>query len=96
MMVCHSASKINNHDNCAEVFNGAWWFKSCYESHLNGEYFVEGEHKDYFRRTGILWNTIHDHASLSYVTMMIKPNHDLVETEPRLQKRQSERLNHID
>jgi len=25
-------------NNCAQRWGGAWWFKSCYKSHLNGHY----------------------------------------------------------
>ncbi|XP_061176993.1 ficolin-1-like [Saccostrea echinata] len=25
-------------DNCATIIHGAWWYKSCYNSNLNGEY----------------------------------------------------------
>ena len=27
------------YDNCAEHYHGAWWFKSCFQSHLNGRYY---------------------------------------------------------
>ena len=69
-------------DNCAEDFHGAWWFRSCFESHLNGRYFTEGSHQNYFQRTGILWNTIHDHSSLKYTAMMIRPNDEVIEEVP--------------
>nr|XP_039273447.1 fibrinogen-like protein A [Styela clava] len=28
----------SNGGNCARQFNGAWWYKSCYHSNLNGKY----------------------------------------------------------
>ena len=61
------------YDNCAEHYHGAWWFKSCYESHLNGIYYHRGTHNSYFVRNGIQWNSIHLHASLKTVAMMVKP-----------------------
>ena len=27
-------------DNCAQTFKGAWWYKSCYHSNLNGLYHI--------------------------------------------------------
>ncbi|XP_074642492.1 fibrinogen-like protein 1 [Tubulanus polymorphus] len=60
-------------DNCAEQYKGAWWFKSCFESHLNGLYKHQGGHDNYFQRDGIQWNTIHLHSSLKYTAMMVKP-----------------------
>ncbi|XP_071795606.1 ryncolin-1-like [Asterias amurensis] len=27
--------------NCAELWEGAWWFTSCYMSHLNGKYYPQ-------------------------------------------------------
>ncbi len=29
------------YDNCAEHYHGAWWFKSCFQSHLNGRYYTK-------------------------------------------------------
>ncbi|KAL3858451.1 hypothetical protein ACJMK2_013042 [Sinanodonta woodiana] len=61
------------YDNCAKSYHGAWWFNTCYESHLNGRYYTNGTHNNYFVRDGIQWNTIHPHSSLKSVEMMIKP-----------------------
>jgi len=67
------------YDNCAEHYHGAWWFNSCFESHLNGVYYHRGSHRDYFVRNGIQWNALHAHASLKQVTMMITPNPNVTE-----------------
>ena len=44
----HNGSRFSTRDNdndirsgfhCAQVHTGAWWYNSCYDSHLNGPYF---------------------------------------------------------
>lgn len=60
-----------NYDNCAEHYHGAWWFNTCFDSHLNGRYYTKGSHSNYFVRNGILWNGIHEYSSLKRVTMMV-------------------------
>ena len=67
------------YDNCARHYKGAWWFASCFESHLNGMYYHEGEHDDFFVRNGIQWNTIHLHSSLRSVEMMVVPCENYIE-----------------
>ena len=37
--------------NCAIYFTGAWWYKDCYYSNLNGQYGVDSKGK------GVTWNT---------------------------------------
>ena len=71
------------YDNCAKHYRGAWWFKSCFESHLNGQYYHKGEHDSYFIRDGVQWNSIHIHSSLKETRMMIKPNPGVSETTRR-------------
>ena len=38
--------------SCAQQNHGAWWFRSCTYSHLNGEY-LGGIHHQHFK--GVLW-----------------------------------------
>ena len=48
----------SNSRNCAQTYSGAWWYKTCYESNLNGQYgyrfadeyrlaWYDGGHKHY-------------------------------------------------
>lgn len=36
---------------------GAWWYRSCSTSNLNGKYFVAGELPDQYVYNGMYWNT---------------------------------------
>jgi len=55
-------------ENCAVNFVGAWWYKACHESNLNGKYGDNSFGK------GINWFKWHGHTySLKYVHMAIRP-----------------------
>ncbi|XP_049295178.1 microfibril-associated glycoprotein 4-like [Anopheles funestus] len=56
--------------NCGQLYVGAWWFKSCYDSHLNGEYL----HGKSNRHAGIIWFRFRGLSySLKRTKMMVKP-----------------------
>ncbi|KFB48802.1 AGAP012000-PA-like protein [Anopheles sinensis] len=60
----------NSQKSCAETFTGAWWFKSCYYSHLNGQYYQKGNHLD---KQGVHWNNFpRANYSLKSTTMMFR------------------------
>ncbi|XP_034473212.1 ryncolin-4-like [Drosophila innubila] len=58
--------------NCAERFTGAWWYKNCHNSNLNGKYndntFGKGVNWDHFRGP---------YYSLKKAVMMIRPTNKL-------------------
>ena len=43
---------IKDGSNCAVYGEGAWWFRSCFNAHLNGKYYHQG---DVARGMGIQW-----------------------------------------
>jgi len=73
---CFSDNDARFYDNCARHYRGAWWFSSCFQSHLNGIYYQRGSHRNYFVRNGIQWNTVHPYSSLRRTLMMVRRNAD--------------------
>ena len=56
--------------NCAEEHKGAWWYKACHLSNLNGQY-LSGSHTSY--ADGVNWETFKGyHYSLKYAAMKIR------------------------
>ncbi|XP_046861610.1 fibrinogen-like protein A [Xenia sp. Carnegie-2017] len=55
--------------NCATRFKGAWWYKSCYYSKLNGDYYSGNQSSD----KGVIWSHWKGHKSLKFTEMKIKP-----------------------
>ena len=58
-------------DNCAVDYHGAWWYRSCYYSNLNGKYFRDGQ----IEFQGVTWyHWKKNYYSLKGVKMKIRPN----------------------
>lgn len=87
----HNGSKFSTYDidndsapkccPCAPSYGGGWWFYSCFEANLNGEYHEDPEDNDYYR--GIIWELWKGDYSLKTAKMMIRSkafNSDLSET----------------
>ena len=56
--------------NCASDRKGAWWYKSCHFSNLNGRYLKAGEIYD----QGINWlHWKNDYRSMKKTEMKIRP-----------------------
>ncbi|KAK3085157.1 hypothetical protein FSP39_025183 [Pinctada imbricata] len=80
-MGCHFLPVIRTttgdaYNNCAEHYRGGWWYSDCYDSNLNGKYYEQGKHINFFKRNGIHWNSINNHASLKFVEMSVRPADD--------------------
>ena len=57
--------------NCAAMERGAWWYKACSYSNLNGHYFHGG---NTHQISGITWSTWKGfYYSMKSVVMKIKP-----------------------
>ena len=66
-------TKDRDHDiyrgNCAVTNTGAWWYKSCQHSNLNGKYL--GNKHDY---RGIRWHHFRGRLSLKFSEMKLRPS----------------------
>ena len=57
--------------NCSAQYRGAWWYKACHASNLNG-YYHGGEHGTY--ADGVNWKAFRGfHYSLKSTRMMVRP-----------------------
>ena len=55
--------------NCAVSYTGAWWYKSCHNSNLNGKYV--GQNYD---DRGLKWNRFRSTLSLKFTEMKLRPS----------------------
>ncbi|XP_016095992.1 fibrinogen C domain-containing protein 1-like [Sinocyclocheilus grahami] len=65
--------KDNDHseNNCASFYHGAWWYRNCHTSNLNGQY-LRGQHTSY--ADGIEWSSWTGwQYSLKFSEMKIRP-----------------------
>ena len=77
---CHSGASFTTFDvdndrwggNCAKIFKGAWWYKACHYSNLNGVYDGPGKIKSF--ASGICLRIWHGyHYSMRNSHMWVKP-----------------------
>ncbi|KAJ1526287.1 hypothetical protein ONE63_009440 [Megalurothrips usitatus] len=65
-----------NHDTapaccpCAPAYAAGWWFYSCFEANLNGEFHTHPEENEYYR--GIIWEGWRGDYSLRASSMMVR------------------------
>ncbi|EDO49905.1 predicted protein [Nematostella vectensis] len=55
----------NTYGNCAERYEGAWWYDNCYNSNLNGKWTIS-EH-------GITWEAWRQYKALRKAEIKIRP-----------------------
>ena len=78
-----STKDRNNDQNggfCATRCHGAWWYKDCFQSNLNGKYYVKGSDlKEKKWGDGIAWADIHTTYlySMKSSIMKIKPRNSI-------------------
>ncbi|MEE6505473.1 hypothetical protein FKM82_005536 [Ascaphus truei] len=78
----HSGMKFTTKDldndhsenNCASFYHGAWWYRNCHTSNLNGQY-LRGHHASY--ADGIEWSSWTGwQYSLKYTEMKVRPQRE--------------------
>ena len=62
-------TKDRENHNCAVEYTGAWWYKGCHHSNLNGKYL--GNKRDY---RGVAWNHFRSRQSLKFSEMKLRPS----------------------
>ena len=58
--------------NCAVLRHGAWWYKSCSESNLNGRYF---DYQYENNATGIVWYELQQNYAIQFTEMKTRRNY---------------------
>ncbi|XP_065361337.1 ficolin-1-like [Calliphora vicina] len=62
----------NSENNCAKLYEAAWWYEKCFWSNLNGKYYDKAKSAN--TNMGICWNGPNGcKYSLKFVQMMIRP-----------------------
>ena len=65
-------SSLRSH--CAQDFKAGWWFRSCHDSLLNGQYYANGLLANLNVPDGIMWETwVGDRESLKASMMAVRP-----------------------
>ena len=66
----HNDNDLDGLLDCSQTFKGAWWYRDCHESNLNGLY-LNGSHSSY--ADGVEWYTFRgQYYSLKRTEMKVK------------------------
>ena len=77
-LIRHSGMKFSTKDNeqdiapnvnCAEMYGGGWWYKSCHGANTNAIYMPTSDNPD---KVGILWRTYREYYSFRASTISIQ------------------------
>ncbi|XP_028140670.1 microfibril-associated glycoprotein 4 isoform X2 [Diabrotica virgifera virgifera] len=69
----HDVDQDTNPGNCAQMYNGAWWYTSCHASNLNGKY-MNIALSDAYKHHGLNWSGFRGHEyNLAGSRILIRP-----------------------